>query len=119
MLSRFGWNVMPTARNARGVDLIAYGADAEEKLAIQVKSLSRKSPVPLGGHLQNLMGDYFIICREVLTDHPDCFVLTPEEVRRSAHRGEKDGRVSYWLQPRSYDLPDYRNNWTRIGTGTL
>ena len=23
-LSRLGWNVMPTARNARGVDIIAY-----------------------------------------------------------------------------------------------
>jgi hypothetical protein len=24
MLSRMGWNVMPTARNARGIDIIAY-----------------------------------------------------------------------------------------------
>lgn len=23
-LSRMGWNVMPTARNARGIDIIAY-----------------------------------------------------------------------------------------------
>lgn len=119
MLSRFGWNVMPTARNARGVDLIAYSADAREKLAIQVKALSRRTPVPLGGHLDNLFGDYFIVCREVMVEQPDCFIMTPQEVSLSAHRGEKDGRVSYWLQPKAYDLPEYRNNWTRIGTGSL
>lgn len=101
MLSRFGWNVMPTARNARGIDLIAYDAEAESKLAIQVKSLSRRSPVPLGKHLLNLMGDYIVICREVASEQPDCFIMTPDEVRRLAHRGEKDGRVSYWLQPRA------------------
>ena len=25
-LSQMGWNVMPTSRNARGIDLLAYGA---------------------------------------------------------------------------------------------
>ena len=27
-LSRRGWNVMPTARNARGIDMIAYNKNA-------------------------------------------------------------------------------------------
>jgi len=27
-LSEYGWNVMPTARNARGVDLLAYDVGA-------------------------------------------------------------------------------------------
>jgi len=26
-LSRLGWNVMPTSRNARGIDIIAYSTD--------------------------------------------------------------------------------------------
>gem|GEM_PF-3520205 len=26
-LSRMGWNAMPTARNARGIDIIAYNRD--------------------------------------------------------------------------------------------
>ncbi len=34
-LSLLGWNVMPTARNARGVDLIAYSADASRFLGIR------------------------------------------------------------------------------------
>ena len=28
-LSRLGWNVMPTARNARGIDLLIYSQDAK------------------------------------------------------------------------------------------
>jgi len=27
-LSLLGWNVMPTSRNARGIDLLAYDADS-------------------------------------------------------------------------------------------
>jgi hypothetical protein len=110
---------MPTARNARGIDLVAYSDDAERKLAIQVKALSKRSPVPLGLHLDNLFGDYLIVCREVQTEQPDCFILTPAEVRKLAHRGEKDGRISYWLQPKSYDQAKFRNEWTRIGVGDL
>jgi hypothetical protein len=39
LLSAFplGWNVMPTARNARGVDVIAYSADASRFVGVQVK----------------------------------------------------------------------------------
>ncbi len=111
---------MPTARNARGIDLVAYSEDAKIKLAIQVKALSKRTPVPLGGHLNNLFGDYFIICREIMAEKgPDCFILTPDEVRKLAHRGEKEGRVSFWLQPKDYDQAEFRNTWTRIGIGNL
>src|SRR5688500_15621059 len=34
-LSLLGWNVMPTSRNARGVDIIAYNADASQFVGIQ------------------------------------------------------------------------------------
>jgi hypothetical protein len=47
-LSQQGWNVMPTARNARGVDLLAYDASAHIYKGIQVKALSKPNPVPLG-----------------------------------------------------------------------
>jgi hypothetical protein len=33
-LSQMGWNVMPTARNARGIDLVAYNAAAVRYLGI-------------------------------------------------------------------------------------
>ena len=116
-LSLRGWNAMPTARNARGVDLLVYSQDASRTHSIQVKALSRKSPVPLGASLDRLFGDFFVICRSVVAESPECFVLTPSEVRSMAHRGEREGRVSFWLQPKSYDQPEFREAWQRIGSG--
>jgi hypothetical protein len=118
-LSRLGWNVMPTARNARGVDVIAYSQDADATRAIQVKALSKRAPVPLGGSLQGLMGDFLIVCRKVQTDTPECFILIPSEVRERAHTGvsPKDGKKSYWLQPKDYEGDAFRESWDRIGVG--
>jgi hypothetical protein len=116
-LSRLGWNVMPTARNAKGIDVLIYSQDATRKLTVQVKALSKTSPVPLGGKLTNLFGDFFVICRKLETTTPECFVLTPSEVAALAHRGEKAEKVSYWLQPNKYAVDEYREKWDRIGTG--
>lgn len=116
-LSRFGWNVMPTARNARGVDILIYSQDASRKLSIQVKTLSRRVPVPFGSKLDHLFADYVVICRRVAEEVPECFILTPEEIRRLIHRGDKDGKVSYWLQPREYESEEFREKWERIGWG--
>src|SRR5258706_215596 len=45
-LSLRGWNVMPTSRNARGIDLLAYDSDADHYLGIQIKALSGTGAVP-------------------------------------------------------------------------
>ena len=114
-LSFLGWNVMPTARNARGVDIIAYNRDASRFIGIQVKSLSKRAPVPLGTSLDKIMGDFWIIVNKVATPNPSSFVLLPSEVCERAHCGEKDGRISYWLQPRDYEQESFREAWGRIG----
>jgi len=44
-------------------------------------------------------------------------VLLPAEVREHAHRGEKDGCISYWLQPKEYDEEAFKGAWQRIGQG--
>jgi len=115
-LSRMGWNVMPTARNARGIDLIAYDKTGREFIGVQVKALTKRAPVPLGSSLDNIMGDWWVIVNNIGKD-PKTYVLRPDEVRDLAHRGEKDGRVSYWLQPRSYCVDEYSEAWERIGNG--
>lgn len=112
-LSLRGWNVMPTARNARGVDIIAYNFDATRFIGVQVKSLSKRDPVPLGNSLDKVMGDYWVIVNRIARE-PAAFVLLPNEVRDLAHRGEKDGRISFWLQPSAYDKPEFRSAWERI-----
>ncbi len=116
-LSLLGWNVMPTARNARGVDIIAYSRDASRFVGVQVKALSKRNPVPLGTSLDKIMGDFWVIVNKVATPTPSAFILLPSEVRERAHRGEKDGRVSYWLQPADYEQDQFREAWERIGHG--
>ena len=110
---------MPTARNARGIDILIYSQDANRTHTVQVKTLSRRSPVPLGGKLEGLFGDFFIVCRNVALEMPECFVLTPPEVRALAHKGEKDGKTSYWLQPKQYETLQFRDKWDRIGRGSI
>ena len=112
-LSQLGWNVMPTARNAKGIDLVAYDLTCNTYRRIQVKSLSKRDPVPLGTNLDKVMGDYWVIVNKAVTE-PQAFVMKPEEVKDLAHRGERSGRVSYWLQPKSYDTDEFREAWGRI-----
>lgn len=118
-LSLLGWNVMPTARNARGVDIIAYSSDASRFKGIQVKALSKRSPVPLGLSLDKCMGDFWVVINKVASATPQAYILLPAEVKALAHRGEKDGRVSFWLQPNDYEQPQFKEAWERIGHGGL
>jgi hypothetical protein len=116
-LSRRGWHVMPTIRNARGADL--YAADRSEAvvLAIQSKALAKRNPVPLGGSLDSLRSPWWIVTVGALTDCPKCYVLTLGEVRAAAHHGRNGaGKSSYWLQPKAYDRPEYAEAWDRLGT---
>lgn len=62
------------------------------------------------------MGDFWVIVNDVAKE-PKTFILRPSEVKDHAHRGEKDGRISYWLQPSSYEQERFREAWERIGHG--
>jgi hypothetical protein len=116
-LSRRGWHVMPTIRNARGSDLYAASDDESVVLRIQSKALSKKAPVPLGTSLDSLRSDWWIITVNANTPSPICFIMTLEEVKAGAHRGVNEaGKVSYWLQPKSYNLPTYQEVWDRLGS---
>lgn len=115
-LSLLGWNVMPTARNARGVDIIAYSSDASRFISIQVKALSKRAAVPLGSSLERVMCDHWIIVNKAVTS-PTAFILSPNEVRELATRNGKDGKASFWLDPPKYDQDCFREAWERLGHG--
>lgn len=117
-LSQLGWNVMPTARNARGMDIIAYTADARRFIGLQVKSLSKRNPVPLGTSLDNLMGNFWVIVNKVYSDTPSAFILIPSEVKTLAVP-TKSTPIQYFLQPPSYDQEQFEEKWERIGHGGL
>lgn len=116
-LSLYGWNIMPTARNAKGIDILAYSQNGKKRILIQVKTLSKKNPVPFGTTLDNLFADFVVVCVRAYPSEPNCFVLTPEEIKKLAHKGIKDGKTSYWLQPNDYYCAQFKEHWNRIGSG--
>jgi len=115
-LSEIGYNVMPTARNAKGVDVIAYTPDAKKFLAIQVKTVSKRWAVPLGrADKFSPMGDYWIVVvLDGKEDHPDCYVLKPDDVRKGVF---VDRNGNGWLEAKNYATLDYMEWWGRIKQG--
>jgi hypothetical protein len=116
--SQMGWNAMPTSRNARGIDLLAYDATASRYLGIQVKALAIRNPVPLGNSIDRFMGDWWVIVAKAATE-PVCFIVKPEEVSRLANPSKEGAQVSYWLPSNRYDTDEFREAWHRIGRGDV
>lgn len=57
-LSKHGWNVLSTSRNAKGVDVVIYNQDVSCTHTIQVKALSKKNAVP---NLKDLIAEYLVL----------------------------------------------------------
>lgn len=117
-LSKRGWNVLPTSRNAKGIDIIIYSDDAKLKKTIQVKALTKKhDTVNLGKREKinkNLIADYFIVCSHVDKD-PCCYIMTKKEILSCVK--EYDGEL--WAQAKArrgtkHGFEEFKDNWDRI-----
>ena len=115
-LSKRGWNVMPTSRNAKGIDILGYDQSGKKTITVQVKALSKATPVPLGTDpaLPNLIAEFIVVARGV-RENPEFFVATTKAVRPLVHTGVKDGKKSCWLQPKAYE--SFKGKWATIGEG--
>lgn len=113
-LSRRGWHVMPTIRNARGSDLIVVNDDETSFFGVQSKALSKRGAVGLGKSLDTLRSDWWIITVNANSDSPSCYVLSIDDVRRIASR-DKGGNRSYWLEVRDYENEEFLEAWHRVG----
>ena len=114
--SKRGWNALPTSRNAKGIDIIAYSQDGNRTKSIQVKSLSARNPVPFGGAENlSLIADYVIICRKVFEERPEIFIMTSKDVIKGAHSALGKSGKSHWLEAKQYEL--FRDKWSKIGRG--
>lgn len=111
-LSKRGWNVLPTSRNAKGVDIVIYNQSATKKPTIQVKALSSRAAV--GCSSNKVIGDYMIICRKILDDKPETFIATKEEIQKYIIQ-QKDG--SCWINPKDYENDLFKDKWEKIGNG--
>jgi hypothetical protein len=101
-MSLRGWNAMPTTRNARGIDIIAYSHDGSRFVTVQVKALSKRDPVPLGTSLDKLMGEFRVIVTNIaIAREPRVLVLPIEEVRRlDIVQRRMAEYLTGWSQPR-------------------
>ena len=112
-LSRMGFNVIPTSRNAKGIDLVVYNEDNSRMIGIQVKCLSGKTAVPLGYHdnLDHLMDVPWTIVVQNKDAEPSVYLVTSDEVKAGANQ-EKGG--SWWLGYKKFAGPDTLNRWNLI-----
>lgn len=111
-LSRRGWHVMPTIRNAKGSDLIVTDEDETIFFGVQSKGFSKRYPVPLGLDLGALRSDWWVITIHANSDSPVCYVLRLDEVRGLATQDKNGGR--WWLEPKAYDRDEFRDAWHRL-----
>lgn len=110
-LSLRGWNVMPTARNAVGVDIIAYNEDVSKFVGLQVKALSGENNVSIGISLSKIISDFWIIVDNVRDNTKRAaYILKADEVCELA--GKKGDK--YWLEQKEYKLDQFCNCWERI-----
>ena len=58
---------------------MCFSIDGKRTYLLQVKSLSKLSPVPLGKDKDKFMGDYWIIVTRATCDKPTCYILTPDQ----------------------------------------
>jgi len=113
-LSRRGWHVAITSRNARGAALYAASADEATVHPVQSKGLAKRMPVPLGNSLDSLRSDWWVITTFANDASPVCYVMTLDEVKARA-KCNRAGAEAYWLQPPAYDAPEFREAWHRLG----
>ena len=117
-LSRLGWNVMLTIRNAQGADMYAASPDETVVLPIQSKGLKKRDSVPLGKDLDRLRSDWWVITVRAMDVEPVCYIMTLEEVKA---RATQDTKGSWWLCPAipkyahiTYETDEYREAWHRL-----
>lgn len=97
-LSQMGYNVMPTARNARGIDIVVYDNE-NHFVGVQVKTLSKGNAVPLGKTLRAHCADIWVIITNVMSGDADIkiYVMTPKEIEEHSQHD-----TAYWLESKEY-----------------
>jgi len=110
-LSQLGWNAIPTSRNARGIDVVAYN-DLDICRLFQIKTVTGHHAVPLGTSVDDIRGDFWIILA-LAAEGPTSFIMLPLEVKERATR-DKGGKQAYWLSRKDFFDDKFRERWDRV-----
>jgi len=119
-LSAMGWNVLPTSRNAKGIDIVAYSEDFKVIRKIQVKSFRKLEAVSFGKNKEVLPADFYVMISYVCTN-PEAYILTPEDVDSLLTQNN----AGYWLQikgpkrepEKGFKKEEFKEKWDKIGYG--
>lgn len=79
-LSKQGFCVTVTSRNAKGVDAIVYSETTKQNYLLQVKSLSKNIPVTITDTHSLKIANYLVICYNLLKDEPQLRFISTDEV---------------------------------------
>lgn len=117
-LSKLGWHVMPTIRNARGSDMFIVSPDETKTYGVQSKALSKAGDIPLGKDINKLQSDWWVLTINANSTNPICYILTIQEVKNLAVQDKNGG--AWWLPRKQYQNKEYEEAWERIlGVDTM
>ena len=114
-LSNRGWNVTIPGNTRRNI-CNCCSINGDRMFTIRVRSLSDRNPVSIGTNL-NIVEDFWIVVNSLASGEPKAYILLPDEVKARAVRTEKDSEIMYYLDPKEYDVDEFKEEWDRIGTG--
>ena len=110
-LSELGWNVMPTARNAKGIDIVAYREDGDF-VGIQVKTLSKPNAIGIGKDRDVIPAEFWCIVVKQKDGSWSVFVMSRSEIRAKAHQDKKG---NWWVEYAEFGRSEqYLEKWERI-----
>ena len=112
-LSEMGWNVEPTARNARGIHLRCTDENGR-RMSIRVHGCNGRTAITTPSIMPR--ADFWIIVR-FNSDPPNCYILSHAEIasERYAQKSKKTGITTWWIDPPQYET--FKAGWDRIGSG--
>ena len=111
-MSRRGWYVLPTTRNTRGVDLVAYNEDWSQSITIQVKCLSKaKQAVGFGKEPLKFLADFLIVVEALLNrgSEPSVYIIPKHAIEPLINI---DGAGNVWIEHKRWAQPKFQNNWS-------
>lgn len=127
-LSRVGWNVMLTVRNARGADLYAVSECETIVHPIQVKAHSSEpNDTRLGLTPEALVTPWWVFVVHALSEAPICYIVSLDDIRSRMKRdpgtvsGKPEAECAFWFDRRFYqpgsdrELVDAREAWACLG----
>ena len=119
-LSRRKWNAMPTSRNAKGIDIVAY-SNTGKCVGIQVKTISNLVNICFGKKVEYIFDYLVIVALGAFSNKDDkekdehvVYILSKEETKQMMSQYGKDKNSWLRIDLINKNKPCFQNNWDKI-----